>query len=689
MSNSGDIKKLSRNLTSADSDGSGKYVVTPGLFADLLVFQTSLHAFHAHLNLQKELNTVSSDHLDHYKKGLHLYKYYRVEYTDGYPLLKGLSDKMNLELPYNKAAEPVGNVETHLKLRSIFLDLFLRKSRSHIQDLRDIFQSKAYRTISDLIKALDNAMPFDIIKACDAITPASKNRMVWKWIDETRTLLGGTGSVEKTLSTLQTASDLGKELAQVNVQLTSQEPGTEAHDALGDKKQDLLEQVQALPAEALPVVAAASANKDVKYATKTGKNLSLSPAQEEAMMETGKVVIAAGAGSGKTKVLAGKVVYSIKELGLEPYQIMATSFTRKAAAELKDRIEKYGADLTDRVVQEGFGTTHSIATKLVLKYAPKMANFLKGYEQSDILKMAIAQIQMDHPNGKAPKPINRDIFNSVSSDPMAEYREAVASAIGYFTWMSNQPWVKNLSWVKENLSILEKAKTLDPKDLNPRQKQTLNEILDKVKGSNPPTYRVSSIIPVTKTADGDSVYWSRPAGQWFNVGFKFEKDDDYSPGEFEMYISNSKGRLISPSEAYELDPDSPFPAVYGAYEWLKSPDGEPAYVGRSDFDDVLLNATKVLLNYPRARQEVQSRYKCVLVDESQDLNSSQHLFFGLIAGHMDPKTRKPRTDGKMTADTYAFIGDDFQAIYSFRGAEPNEFINLSDANGGDFKTARH
>lgn len=76
----------------------------------------------------------------------------------------------------------------------------------------------------------------------------------------------------------------------------------------------------------------------------------------------------------------------------------------------------------------------------------------------------------------------------------------------------------------------------------------------------------------------------------------------------------------------------------------------------------------------------------VLVHNCQDQNPAQHLMFGLITGYYDPATQQPRTDGVMTATTYAMIGDDKQAIYEFRGAEPTIFIDNSDSMGGPFKT---
>ena len=94
----------------------------------------------------------------------------------------------------------------------------------------------------------------------------------------------------------------------------------------------------------------------------------LNKEQKEAVMHLdGPLLIVAGAGSGKTKVLTSRIANIIKEKKAFPNQILAVTFTNKAAKEMQFRVSKIlGSNATGL---SWLGTLHSICAKLLRKHA--------------------------------------------------------------------------------------------------------------------------------------------------------------------------------------------------------------------------------------------------------------------------------------------------------------------------------
>ncbi|MBR5489382.1 MAG: UvrD-helicase domain-containing protein, partial [Firmicutes bacterium] len=92
----------------------------------------------------------------------------------------------------------------------------------------------------------------------------------------------------------------------------------------------------------------------------------LNPQQKEAALHTeGPLLILAGAGSGKTSTMTHRIAYLIKEKGVRPYQILAVTFTNKAAKEMRDRVEALiGENLNMWML-----TFHSACLRVLRKHA--------------------------------------------------------------------------------------------------------------------------------------------------------------------------------------------------------------------------------------------------------------------------------------------------------------------------------
>ena len=93
----------------------------------------------------------------------------------------------------------------------------------------------------------------------------------------------------------------------------------------------------------------------------------LNPAQVKAASYVdGPLLVLAGAGSGKTRVLTYRIAYLVEHLGIDPYHILAVTFTNKAAAEMKDRIDRM---LGQGDVPQWVGTFHSLSARILRREA--------------------------------------------------------------------------------------------------------------------------------------------------------------------------------------------------------------------------------------------------------------------------------------------------------------------------------
>lgn len=101
---------------------------------------------------------------------------------------------------------------------------------------------------------------------------------------------------------------------------------------------------------------------------------SLNPQQKKAVETTeGPLLIFAGAGSGKTRVITNRIAYLISEKSVNPTNILAVTFTKKAAGEMQERVDKLLADLkVNSISKTTIGTFHSIGAMILRNNANKI-----------------------------------------------------------------------------------------------------------------------------------------------------------------------------------------------------------------------------------------------------------------------------------------------------------------------------
>src|SRR5437588_7993176 len=156
----------------------------------------------------------------------------------------------------------------------------------------------------------------------------------------------------------------------------------------------------------------------------------LNPAQREAVLHTeGPVLVVAGAGSGKTRVLTRRIAHLLGAVGVKPPEILAITFTNKAAAEMRERVEQL---VRPPARAAWVMTFHAACGRILRREAPRLGyrtNFTI-YDQADqirLTKQCLEELERD-PKRFTPRGIHSQISNAKNQliGP-AEYASRVSS----------------------------------------------------------------------------------------------------------------------------------------------------------------------------------------------------------------------------------------------------------------------
>ena len=284
----------------------------------------------------------------------------------------------------------------------------------------------------------------------------------------------------------------------------------------------------------------------------------LNPQQREAVETTeGPVLILAGAGSGKTRVITYRIAYLIDHKGVMPESILAMTFTNKAAAEMAGRVEKLVGGLS--IAKPVISTFHSFCVRVLRR---------------DIEALQIPSATPGRP-GLPEKIGHTKKFVIYDESDMQSVVKSIMKRLG-----------------------------LDDKQLTPR------------------------------------IVLSR--------------------------ISWAKNHMLDPQELYLQSADPKNEKIAHLYEEYRK---ELRKANALDFDDLLLEATRLLKTVPSVREYYNKRFRYLLIDEYQDTNRPQYELMRMLAGERH---------------NVCAVGDEDQSIYSWRGADIRNILEFEE----DFPEAK-
>jgi superfamily I DNA/RNA helicase len=574
---------------------------------------------------------------------------------------------------------------THVTLNKI--------KNTDLQEVKDVFDNARVKELRSLT---DAPTLTDIVNVSTKTPPDGRSKALIKSMQK---VAEAYGSPAKTASESAEVRGLLKSLKE------NRESGASLPEILREQN-NLIEEAQTegnLDSSIVEVIKVLNEAKvlvtDAEHKTDIGGDLGLTREQEDAMLSDGMTIISAGAGSGKTRVLSGKVAHLIKDKGADPYSILACSFSRKSASDLKKKIEDAVGRSLKNIEYTTIGrTTHSIAIEFINRFDPS-AGVKKIVDEYDLLSFVQRAVKLakDTPNsGSRPK---SDSFWSEKMTPMSASAERDDIRVLSMIY-TVENWREEKGYEKENVSsvvlgIRESYKKNGVGSVTTENVSLIDSILKTSRGEKIlarafggnqekiDSYSFPSAVEKKgKKASTESAWWGI-----MGMGSQGAEIKIPSAKKCQLFITKCKARMLSPSEAWvkvsgKGDLFEMQARVYGAYQHLLNIDD------RMDFDDVLIKATR-LLSYKKNLDEIRAQYKHIIVDEAQDLNLVQHAFFGMIAGTYSAKgsNSKPvpvKAPVATQGTSFTLIGDENQSIYGFRGATSQEFTSKSKTNQGSF-----
>lgn len=386
--------------------------------------------------------------------------------------------------------------------------------------------------------------------------------------------------------------------------------------------------------------------------------MNLTPQQHAAIHRIGQdACVIAGPGSGKTRVLAERFAWLVAEKGISPRNILALTFTEKAANEIRARVAKTNHPEIDFAP---ISTFHGLCKRILSEFA-----IAAGMDPATELwdeRVASAELHA----------AAEEVLNDAAHNEKAALRKL------FETWNTS-----NL--IVDLCGLYEKVRSLS--ELFPQQEPPpeLPEVWSHVLAAG------EVIVGVTPTTASSREFHGKfceafrqlqalgPEPDWAHVAHlgEFPKRGNLPGGlkepakEFYELVPMIQAvvvtSLVTPERNYLIALLHRISARYDEKKLAQS---------RMDFHDLEHRSIALLRNNAAVREELRRRFEHILMDEMQDTNPVQWQLLDLL-----------RSPG-----TFFAVGDVNQSIYGFRFAAPKEFEDYRDsivATGGEIDYLGH
>ena len=345
----------------------------------------------------------------------------------------------------------------------------------------------------------------------------------------------------------------------------------------------------------------------------------LNPEQLKAVMTTdGPLLILAGAGSGKTRVLTHRIAYIISEKGIQPRNILAVTFTNKAAGEMRERVKHILGAVGDRV---WVSTFHSACVRILRNNITKLGygeNFViyDDREQLGVIKGAMAALNI---NEKlfAPKAIagridqaKNHLLNSASYAAMAKDFFSERAAKVYAAY--EEEMRKNNALDFNDLIMLTvRLFNEHPDILKSYQEQLRYIMVDEYQDTNHAQYKLIKMLAsghrnLCVVGDDDQSIYAWRGADISNI-LDFEKDyKDAVVIRLEQNYRSTKNIIKAAGEVVRRNTGRK-----GKTLWTDNPEGEPIsyYSARDEHDEAAYVTREVEKLKVGALSETPLRYK--------------------------------------------------------------------------------